>query len=255
MIISIVAVILGVLMALGGLAPNLANGVAHTQLDEALNHPRVLQVQIHPAAPSVSVLNGAVDYTEVYAEDFTLSELPIHQMQLKVHHLNLDPGSEKLTLREEAQGAVSLKLTEADLNKFLASDTFKNVLNAVKAKQSILSSLDADIQDVNIQLRNDGVRIEGTAATLGGFFTVPFTLEGQLRLKSERELVVQNVTGTTLGRPLPDDLLTTVLARINPIIDLNALGGEDMKLYFRRVKVTNNQLELLGEAHIRRLPR
>lgn len=255
MIISIVAVILGLIMALGGLAPNLANGVAHTRLDEALNHPRVLQVQIHPAAPSASLLGGAVDYTEVYAEDFTLSELPINKMQLKIHHLNLDTSSEQLMLREEAQGAVLLQLTEENLNAFLASDTFKKVLNAVKEKQSILSSLDADIQDVSIQLRNDGVSIQGTAATLGGFFTVPFTLEGQLRLKSERELVVQNVTGTTLGRPLPDDLLTTVLARINPIIDLNALGGKDMKLYFRRVKVTNNQLELLGEAHIRQLPR
>jgi hypothetical protein len=45
-----------------------------------------------------------------------------------------------------------------------------------------------------------------------------------------------------------------VLARINPIIDLNAMGGKDMQLYFRRLKVSNNKLELLGEAHIRQLP-
>lgn len=254
MIISIVAVVLGILMTLGGLAPNLANGMAQSRLDEALNHPEVLQVQIHPAAPSVSLLNGAVDYTEVYAERFTLSELPIDKMQLKIHHLNLDTEAERFRLREEAQGAVQIELTEAGLNHFLASETFKGILNDVKSKQSILNSLDADIQDVSIQLRNDGVSIQGTAATLGGFFTVPFTLEGQLRLKSERELVVQNVTGTTLGRPLPGDLLTTVLARINPIIDLNALGGKDMNLYFRRLKVSNNKLELLGEAHIRQLP-
>ena len=245
MIISFVAVVLGVLIALGGVAPNLANGIAQSKLDEALNHPRVLQVQIHPVAPSFSLLSGAVDYTEVYAERFTLSDLPIDKMQLKIHHLNVDTDAEKLVLKEEAQGAVQLQLTEADLNQFLASETFKKVINAVKAKQSILNSLDADIQDVTIQL---------TAATLGGFFTVPFTLEGQLRLKSERELVVQNVTGTTLGRPLPEDLLTTVLARINPIINLNAMGGKDMQLYFRRLKVSNNKMELLGEAHIRQPP-
>ena len=254
MIISFVAVVLGVLIALGGVAPNLANGIAQRKLDEALNHPRVLQVQIHPVAPSFSLLSGAVDYTEVYAERFTLSDLPIDKMQLKIHHLNVDTDAEKLVLKEEAQGAVQLQLTEADLNQFLASETFKKVINAVKAKQSILNSLDADIQDVTIQLRNDGVSIQGTAATLGGFFTVPFTLEGQLRLKSERELVVQNVTGTTLGRPLPEDLLTTVLARINPIINLNAMGGKDMQLYFRRLKVSNNKMELLGEAHIRQPP-
>ncbi len=254
MIISIVAVILGILMAIGGLAPNIANGLAQSKLDEVLNHPETLQVQIHPKAPSVSLLNGAVDYTEVYAERFTLSDLPIDKMRLQIYNLDLDTNAEKLTLRQKAQGAVQVQLTEADVNTFLASETFKNLINNVKSKQSLLNSLDADIENVSIQLRNDGVRIKGTAATLGGFFTVPFTIDGQLRLKSERELVVQNVTGTTMGRPLPGDLLTTVLARINPIIDLNTLGNKDMQLYFRRLKVTNNQIELLGEAHIRKLP-
>lgn len=252
MIVTIIAIVLGIIMTIGGVAPNIANGLLQDRLNETLNQPEYLRVQVHPAAPSFSMLGGTVAYTEIDAERFVISELPVEKLQIRVDRL--DVNTDDMALREPTQGTVHIRITEAGLNQFLKSDTFRELLDNIKQRQELASQIDADIQELNIDLQTDKVNISGQASTMGGFFTLPFELSGQLRLNTERQLYVQNVSATTLGRPLAPDMIIAILESLNPILDLEKLSDSNMQFYFRQLKVNEDSIELLGEAQLKKLP-
>ncbi len=252
MIITILAILIGLVTAVGGIAPNIANGLLQDRLNTTLNQPKALRVKVHAVEPSFSLLSGSVAYTEIDASDFVLSELPIQEMNLRIDRLEVDP--EDMHLREPSQGSVRVKISEAGLNKFLGSDTFRRLLDDIRSNQEVLSQLDADLNDLKIDLQADRVQISGNAATMGGFFSVPFELSGQLRLNSERQLYVQAVDATTLGRPLASDTIQALLQRLNPIVDLEKLSNDDMQFFFRQIHVYDDHIELLGEVKLKKLP-
>ncbi|MEZ0371793.1 MAG: DUF2993 domain-containing protein [Candidatus Sericytochromatia bacterium] len=254
MVVTILALVLGLIMAVGGVIPNVANGMLQSKLDETLNHPEYLRVQVHPAAPSFSVLSGTATYTEVDARRFVISDFPVEELQLHVDKLSVDRSDQQMTLREPTQGMVRVRVTEAGLNRFLQSDTFKALLDDLRKKQPLLQQFDADLIDLALELQADKVVLRGQAATMGGFFTVPFEISARLRLKSERELEVQDVEATTLDQPLSSDIIQAVLEVLNPQLTLNTLSNEDMQLYFRKLTITDDYLELTGEAELKKLP-
>lgn len=254
MIITILAIVLGLVMAVGGVVPNVANGMLENRLKEALNQPEYLRVQVHPAAPSASLLSGTVAYTEIDARRFVVSDLPVESLSLRVDRLDVDTSGESPSLRQPSQGSVRVRLTEAGLNQFLRSDTFRRLLDELRQRQELAAQLDADLTDLNLDLQPDKVALQGQAATMGGFFTIPFELSGRMRLGSERTLLVQDVQATTLGRPLSGDMIQAVLNQLNPVLDLTRLSNDDMQLFFREVQVGEGYLELIGEAQLKKLP-
>ncbi len=254
MVVTILAILLGLIMAVGGVIPNVANGMLQNKLDETLNHPEYLRVKVHPEAPSYSLLGGNIAYTEVDAQRFVISDFPVEELQLRVDRLSADTSGDKPVLREPSQGMVRVKITENGINRFIASDTFRQLLDEGRKKQALAAQLDADITDLNVDLQADRILIRGQAATMGGFFTIPFELSGRLRLTTERTLNVVDVQATTLDRPLPDDTIQAILTALNPVLDLSKFSNADMQLYFRQLSVNNDQLELVGEAKLKKLP-
>lgn len=254
MVVTILAIVLGLIMTVGGIIPNVANGMLQSKLDAALNHPEYLRVQVHPEAPSYSLLGGNVAYTEVDAHRFVLSDFPVEELQLRVDNLSADTSGDQPVLREPTQGMVRVRITEAGVNRFIASDTFRQLVDETRKKQELAAQLDADLTDLSVDLQADKILIKGQAATMGGFFTIPFELSGRLRLTSERTLNIVDVQATTLDRPLSDDTIQAILIALNPVLDLSKLSNPDMQLYFRKLSVTDNQLELVGEAKLKKLP-
>lgn len=254
MVITILAIVLGFIMTVGGLVPNVANGMLETKLKEALNQPEYLRVKVYPTAPSSTLLDGQIAYTEIDAKNFVLSDLPIDAMSLRIDHLNADTSGKQVVLREPTQGLVRVKITEAGLNRFIQSDTFRALLDDIRKRQELAQQLDADLSDLAIDLQNGAVKISGQAVTMGGFFTIPFEVAGQLQLANERHLVVGNVKATTLERPLPDDMIQSILVALNPILDLGKLSNQDMQLYFRQLVIHEDFFELIGEAELKKIP-
>lgn len=254
MIITIVAIVLGVVMTLGGLVPNIANGIAENRLDAALNHPKHLRVQVHPEAPSFSLAGGVAKYTEIEADDFEISDLPVEHLMLRVDTLSVARSGDKTSLREPTQGMVRVRLNQDGINHFLGSDTFRRMLDEMRKRQKLASKLDAELDSLSVGLHEDRVQIDGQASTMGGFFVLPFSLSGQLRLDSERQLSVRNVEASTLGRPLAPDMISAILDQLNPVLDLAKLSQPDMQMYFRELQVHQGYLELVGEARLKQLP-
>ena len=250
MVITILAIVLGFIMTVGGLVPTVANGMLETKLKETLNQPEYLRVKVYPAAPSSTLLDGQIAYTEIDAKNFVMSDLPIDSLSLRIDHLSADTSGKQVVLREPTQGSVRVKITEAGLNRFIQSDTFRALLDDIRKPQQ----LDADLSDLAIDLQNGSVKISGQAVTMGGFFTIPFEVVGQLQLANERHLVVGNVKATTLDRPLPDDMIQSLLVALNPILDLGKLSNQDMQLYFRQLVIHEDSFELIGEAEIKKIP-
>lgn len=254
MIITVIAIVLGFVMTLGGIAPNVANGKLQSSLDAALNHPEHLRVQIHPEAPSFSVISGLSAYTEIDAEHFTVSELPIESLRIRVDQLSVDMSGDKPVLRQPTQGVVRLRITEDGINQFLQSDTFRRVLDELRKRQQLAAKLDAELDQLSVVFNDDRIQITGQASTMGGFFTLPFSMGGQLRLDSERLLSVRNVEASTMGRPLAPDMVSAILNQLNPILDLAKLSNDDMQIYFRELQVHPGYIELLGEARLKKFP-
>lgn len=255
MVVTIIAIILGLVMAAGGVVPNVANGMLQSKLDEALNHPEYLRVQVHPEAPSFTLLGGDIAYTEIDAKRFTLADFPVEELQVHVDKLSADTSKKPIALRQPTQGVARVRITQAGLNRFLQSDTFRTLLDGIRKRQSLASQLDADLTDLSIDLQADKIVFKGQAATMGGFFTVPFELSGRLRLGSERQLFIQDVQANALEQPISSDVIAAVLAAINPVLDLQKqISTPDMQIYFRKVSVTDDYLEFTGEAELKKLP-
>lgn len=254
MVITILAIVLGIIMTAGGVVPNVANGMLQNKLDQSLNHPEYLRVQVHPAAPSFSLLSGSIDYTEIDARNFVISDFPVESLQIRLDKVEANTEANPISLREPIQGVARLRVSEAGLNRFLKSDTFRQLIDELRKRQELAAQLDADLNELNLELQPDRLVFRGSAATMGGFFTIPFEIAGQLRLASERQLYVQNVQATTLDRPLSDDMIAAVLAALNPVLDLSKLSNDDMQLYFRELSVHDDYIELIGEAKLKKIP-
>lgn len=255
MVVTIIAIVLGLIMAAGGVVPNVANGMLQSRLDEALNHPEYLRVQVHPVAPSFTLLGGDIAYTEIDARHFTLSDFPVEELQLNVDKLSADTAQKPIALRHPTQGVARVRISEAGLNRFLQSDTFRTLLDGIRKRQALASQIDADLTDLNIDLQPDKIVFRGQAATMGGFFTLPFEASGRLRLGSERQLYVQDVAVTALDQPISSDVIQAMLAAVNPVLDLSKqLSSPDMQFYFRKVQITDDYIEFTGEAEVKKLP-
>lgn len=254
MIVTIIAIIMGIAMAIGGIVPNIANGMLQQELDTALNHPKHLRVQVHPVHPSYSMLGNTVAYTEVDARDFVYMDFPIESLSLHMDRLSVDNSSETAMLKEPTQGVIRLGVTEAGVNTFLQSDNFRRLLDNIRQNQSLASQLDADLNDIQVELLPNRLLIRGNASTMGGFFTLPFQIAGDLYLAAPQQLGVRNVEATTQGRPLPPDMISAILEALNPILDLKNLSNEDMQLYFRELRLSEGRVDLVGEAKLKKLP-
>ncbi len=252
MVITILAIVLGFIMTLGGVAPNVANGILHDKVDQALNHPEHLRVKVHPEAPSFTLLAGQMAYLEVDARRFTLSDFPVDSVSLRVDRLNLD--TDQMQLRAPTQGVVRIRISEAGLNKFLQSDTFQAMLEKILENQELLSSFGADISMLSMDLQAGKAVLSGKATTMGGFFTIPFEVGGVFKLGSERTVKLAAANAVTMDHPVSPDVIQSVLDEVNPLIDLSKLSNDDMQLYFREMHFLNDAIELVAEVELKQLP-
>ena len=253
MVITILSLVLGLLMTLGGLTPNIANGMLQSKLDQTLNHPEYLRVRVHPEAPAFTLLNGQMAYLEVDARNFSLSEFPVESLALRVDRLNVDTGA--LQLRQPTRGVLRLRITEAGVNRFLQSDTFKVMLENLLNKQELLASLGADLTLQGLDLQKGRLVLSGKANTMGGFFTIPFEISSGFRLGSERTLVATGTQAVTLEQPVSADVIQSILKEINPLIDLSKqFSTPDMQFYFRELHLLEDAIELVAEAEVQQLP-
>ncbi|PIQ27417.1 hypothetical protein COW36_22715 [bacterium (Candidatus Blackallbacteria) CG17_big_fil_post_rev_8_21_14_2_50_48_46] len=253
MVITILAIVMGFIMTLGGLAPNVANGILHDRVDKALNHPEHLRVKVHANAPSFSLLGGQLAYLEMDAKRFTLSDFPVESLSLRVDQVNLD--TDKLQLNQPTQGVVKIRINESDLNKFLQSDTFKVMLEKIMKNQELLASFGADITMLSVDLQKGKAILSGKATTMGGFFTIPFEVGGHFKLGTERTLLVSNAQAVTMDHPISPDVIQSVLNEVNPLIDLTKFSNEDMQLYFRELHFLEDAVEILAEVELKKIPK
>jgi hypothetical protein len=253
MVITILSLVLGLLMTLGGLTPNIANGILHSKLDQALNHPEHLRVKVHPEAPAFTLLNGQMAYLEVDARNFSLSEFPVESLALRVDRLNVD--TDAMQLRQPTQGVLRLRINETGVNRFLQSDTFKVMLENLLKKQELLASFGADLTIQRLDLQKGRLVLTGKANTMGGFFTIPFEVASGFRLGSERTLVATGAQAITLDQPVSADILQSILKEINPVLDLSQqLSTPEMQFYFRELHLLDDAIELVAEAEVKQLP-
>lgn len=251
MVITILAILLALAMSLGGALPNVANGLIHQRLDEALNHPQKLVVEVHPNAPSYTLLGADMAFADIYAEKFVIQDFPVESLAVHVADLSVDAKEKSTQLRKPAQAVLKLKVTEQGLNQFLQSETFQKLWE--KAKSSGRIPIDADLTNLSLDLKKDRVLISGKAETLGGFFTVPFKVGGTLRLMTERQLFIFDPEAETLNRPISKDILETILKQLNPLLDMTKWSDKDQQLYFRELHVKDGMLELVGELTLNQL--
>jgi hypothetical protein len=251
----VIAIILGVIMVLGGVLPNAANGIIQSQLHKMLNQPEQLNVNIYPNAPSFGMIGASLAHAEIEAKRFVFSDVPVERLYVRAHGIDVDTSGEQMRLRKPTQVLVQVRLTEDGLNRFLASDTLKEALANIKKNSDLAGMLDADISDLTMDLQTDKALLSGKAKTMGGFFTVPFELSGRFRLKSESELFTYDVDAATLNRPVSADVLRSILDQINPILDLTRFNNEDMTLYLKEVSVHDGYIDLGIEADIKQIPK
>lgn len=253
MVITILSLLLGLVMTLGGIAPNIANGILYSRADQILNHPEYLRVKVYPEAPSFSLLAGQMAYLELDARRFSLSEFPIESLSVRMDRLDLETHS--MTLRKPTQGLVRVRITETDVNKFLQSDTFKVMLENLLKNQQLLSSFGADISMLSLDLQKGKVVLSGKATTMGGFFTLPFEVTGQFKLGTERTLLVTKAQAVVMDHPISSDVIQSILNEINPLLDLKRLSNADAQLYFREIHFLEDAIELVAEVELQQIPK
>lgn len=242
--VAIIVIILSAFMTVGGIIPNVANGILYQEAQKALNNPKELRVKIHSDSPSYLMLGKQLPYLEIEAKDFTMMDLNIAHLQIQFDRLEF---KDEANLSKPSQAVVQVKVTESALNNFFKTERSQLMMQELTQ----FFPMDVTFSNINVDLQPETVLLNGQANALGGFFTIPFQLNGQLSLLTETNLKISNVGAKINRKPLPVPQVEKILNIINSKLSLSLFNSEDFKMFFRHLTIDNDSIRLTGELKVK----
>ncbi|MDI6869895.1 MAG: DUF2993 domain-containing protein [Bacillota bacterium] len=177
-----------------------------------------VQVEVE-SRPAWRLLYGEASYLHLDLRDARFGQLPVNSFLLDAHDLALDPGRlwrrGEIVLRRHGPLRATLRLTEADLNRYL------------------WATADRD-RAFRLVLGRDTVTAEGSLALLGQ--RIPLRLQGRFRVEPPLTLRYVPEEFFLARVPIPKPLLENAVAEVFAV----QLRVEDLPV---RVRLTDVRVE------------
>ncbi|MEM0952019.1 MAG: LmeA family phospholipid-binding protein [Cyanobacteria bacterium P01_H01_bin.74] len=162
-------------------------------------------------------------------------------------------NSQTFVLKEPVDAEVSINISEAGINQFLASPkTLKKVESAI-TKQTGGIALFQFSNPVFQLLSGNKIKLDLTAVFAQGV-SFPLAMRGNLDIQAGK-VVIQQLALSSADTPieLPADIAKTFESKLNELIDFQRLGKNTLVLNAETLSTSSKALKLNGHAQITRL--
>lgn len=242
----------------------IVDSVLEHGLRQQVKHVDTLEVRVDNV-PSFRALSGKVDRIRIASRGIEpIESVRIDTLEVETDAIDLDldalqhnKGKFREALRQPLRGGVRIVLTEADLNRALASDAIKKqlqqrldrLLPEQAPKFTLLttqvSMATPDRLQATLQLRQG----EGNATE-----TLDLTVSAGIQLIGGRSLALVDPQATLNGKKLSSRILKGFADRLNERLDLRSLESSGIWLRLLQLKIGEGKLEVAGFARINPQP-
>ena len=233
-------------------------------LRQQVKQVETLEVRVDNV-PSYQALSGKIDRLRIASrgiepiENIRIDTLEVETdpISLNLDYLKQNKGKFREALRQPLQGGVKVIVTEADINRALASDSLKDrlqkLLNRTLPEQAPkFTLLSAKISLANPDHIQAAIRIqqgEGEKTEM-----LDLVVSSGINVIAGRSIELFDPQATLNGRKLSSRILKGFTDRINERLDLRSQEKSGIWLRLLQLKIGDGNLEVAGFARINPLP-
>jgi hypothetical protein len=213
-------------------------------------------------AQGIDFRQGSLKSLGAEVRDGQFENIPVDLLKLNANAFSFDTmellNHRRFMLAKPVDAAVVVKISEANLNKYLANPKTLDRLEKAIARKTGNVAL--------IKLTNPAIVLGGKAMGKGGGNKVKLTLNATISDLASTPLELLGTLGSNQGKlqfmdmvlssngmPLPVDVASILQTKLNEMIDLERLGKNNFTIRAQTVTVANHQLEVTGQASLTRL--
>lgn len=250
---AVIAGILAVLMVIGGILPNYSNSTVEEALKATLNNPEKIEVKVF-STPSYKLLGGSFDRVEINATKTKFLDYEFDSLKVITSKIELD-YSQKDSIKFIKNGNMDAMLilsAESISKKFdIQSVTTKinNLLSNLKIPLPIpVGSIFID--GLKITFFDNKPKISGNFIAMGGFFSAPFSVTGELIVTAKNTVELYKPQFFLYDNPLIIEQIQDLLKLVNPVFDVNKYNTPNMNIKLRNLYFKDNKIKLIGSVNI-----
>lgn len=253
---GIIAGILALLIVAGGVIPNFTNSKIENSIKQTFNNPEKVDVKVY-SIPSYRLLTGHYDRVEINVKKPKINNIEFDSIKMITSPLDIDYNklSEPNTINAIKNGELETMLVISPENIIKAVD-----LNSLTTKaNNFLSNFQlpipvfsgqVSVDNLDVNFKNNKPNITGNFIAMGGLVTAPFTLSGDLNVTRQNTIELSKPQMTLYDEPLIMDEIGDMVKYINPVIDVNKMGNQNLKINLKRMYFKENKLKMIGLINI-----
>jgi LmeA-like phospholipid-binding len=223
-----------------------------SQLDE------VEEIDVSIRANPIQLMQGEVESVAIAGAGMVMQhDLRMEKMELQTASIAINPLSAafgKIELTRTTEASAQVVLTEADINRAFNSNFMREKLRGFDVTINGQPT-SIDTQRVEFCLPGDGkffLKAQIYVQQTDEIRQVAFTAEPCVS-PDKRKVLLENVEYSE-EQGLSSKLTEALLDQSSELLNLDNFELEGMTLRIRELKMGQNKLTLIGEAHIKQFP-
>ncbi|ARV59284.1 hypothetical protein BZZ01_12185 [Nostocales cyanobacterium HT-58-2] len=220
------------------------------QLDE------VEKINVNVQTDLLKIIQGQANGVSVAGRGLVMRNIRIQELKLQTDGISINPFSAlfgEIELNHPINATARIVLTEADINRALASNDFRSTV------QNFDLDVDGEIvsfqpQEIQINLPGNG-KIEFTGKILlheGNTRQLGFTAVVRPRTLSQPIMMETFICNQGDGISL--EIIAVLMQKLKELVNLPYFEFEDMVLRIKSMEVHKGRLILLVEAYVKQIP-
>lgn len=259
---ELITIILSGVLAVFSSGGWVVNAIAKEQLNSYIDSAEELAIRIDNT-PNYQIARGNLERLQIAGRGVYLEpNLRIDSVQLETDPIALDLAdlsTESLaelrdSLEKPLQGAISVVITEQDLQNALQSEDLRaklqSALNKLIASRAGSTSIAYEIIALDLDLAPNNLLIEVILNREGGMRTeetsLAIALDLELKLIQGKKIKISKLEGTVNNRPISNRLLNGFAEGISDRLDLTTIERQGIFARLLQLEITDDKIVTVG---------
>ncbi len=253
---GIIAGIIALFIVAGGIIPNLANSNIESVINKTFDNPKKVNVKVY-SVPSYKIIGGHYDRIEIDVQKPKINNIEFDNIKIVTSPVSMDYS--KLN---DSKGIEAIKKVELETMMIISPENIAKAvdINSLTTKaNNFLSNFQlpipalsgqVSVDNLSVSFKNNKPTILGNFIALGGLISAPFTISGNLNVTDKNTIEITKPQMTLYDEPLIIDEIQKMTKFINPVLDINKIGNDKLKINLKRMYFKDNKLKMIGFINI-----
>lgn len=259
---ELITIILSGVLAVFSSGGWVVNAIAKEQLNSYIDSVEELAIRIDNT-PNYQIARGNLERLQIAGKGVYLEpNLRLDSVQLETDPIALDLANLSTTsldelrdsLEKPLQGAISVVITEQDLQNALQSEDLRaklqSALNELIASRAGSTSIAYEIIALELDLAPNNLLIEVILNREGGMRTegtsLAIALDLELELIQGKQIRLSKLEGTVNNRPISNRLLDGFAEGISDRLDLTTIEQQGIFARLLQLEITDDKIVTVG---------